>query len=717
MAYQFSSADFGFEEPETLLTRVPDSVRPFLGWQQLAVTDSLLKESDEKAFFSNKMRDMEGIIAAMPETYGTDGMPDETRPVSLRYFGPGGQQWFIIEKDAGDLAKDGQGLPIQKQAFGLADLGMGYPEFGYISIPEITRAGAELDYHFSPTTLLEVKRQHYPELIKSTVVPEVSHEVPSRDRALAIYQEFYDTLPERAEAVIQKTMEKAEKLGPADFLGYEKMMREYQKDIDETFGIIREGPNRGASRPELELMEALPGEAIYNLPEVKARLEQSLPVQDRIGETRRQLETQFMDRLKEHGKALLDAGWLQDPKGIYLACLWKSGAAVRPDSEMVNKFLTAVKNKDLGVMVSWIGANSQNPGSQEAFSRLTGVNLGKTQKERIAQLQEWAGKDKVEELKSRQEQNAKIREEKRKVEGLTNAWENLKDLRVGMGDGRIVNGQEYIAEKVGKGQDHVVARKEGAVYQYYLLNRHTSDISGVRKPTFTRYAKAVLAMDQQGDVRNAMHLAGLGDRLPEPQKAAPSVDTAPSVPGQQEVSKADLDHLFGKEDPSKHSQHGVKQPETHTSAASPTQPQMTNFAKTLLGLDPSDDVPANLDPKMGRRGPEVLEKLLKEVGGEALIVSGKQGDRTTTIREYLEGGIRRGMTATQDRGDSVFWYNPDDTKYAKTITDPRIIGVLREAAHVHPNLGEAIRMASLQIQNPGRGRAQGQGQGIEYGIL
>ncbi|WMT47950.1 MAG: DUF2958 domain-containing protein [Acidithiobacillus caldus] len=793
MDYQFSSADFGFEEPEPLLTRVPDSVRPFLGQQQLAATDGLLKESEEKAFFSDKMRDLEGIIAAMPEIYGTDGMPDETRPVSLRYFGPGGQQWFIIEKDAGDPAKDGPGFPRQEQAFGLADLGMGYPEFGYISIPEITRAGAELDYNFTPTTLLEIKREHYPEMIRTAEVSEVSQvaqdrsieyvvvdenllgywyppangenfgvvqvlsapgrdprdnqfpvqigvnqlrpatredfanfrvelgsheqylkepEISPREQALAKYKEFYDTLPERAEAVIQRTMEKAEKLGPADFLGYEKMMREYQKDMDETFGIIREGPNRGSSRPELELMEALPGEAIYNLPEVKARFAQSLQVQDRIGETRQQLETQFKDRLKEHGKALLDAGWLQDPKGIYLACLWKSGAAVRPDSEMVNKFLTAVEKKDLGVMVSWIGANSQNPGSQEAFSRLTGVHLGKTQKERLAQLAEWAGKDKVEEFKNRQEQKAR----NLKVQDMKDAWDNLRNLRVNMGGGRFIDSQEYIAEIVAEGHDHVVSRKEGAATAYYLMNPENGDLRGVRSRAFTQYAKAVLAMDPKGDVRNAMQLAGLGDLLPElPQKTVPSVDTAPSVPGQQEASKADLDHLFGKEDPSQHSHQGVKNLESRAPEAGQTQPQMTNFAKTLLGRDPSDDVPANLDPQMGRKGPEALGKLLKEVGGESLIVSGKQGDRTTTIREYLEGGIRRGMTATQDRGDSVFWYNPDDTKYAKTITDPRIIGVLREAAHVHPNIGEAIRMAAPQIQNPGKGRGHGHdhGQGIE----
>lgn len=56
----------------------------------------------------------------------------------------------------------------QTQAFGLADLGMDFPEMGYINIEEITRLGAELDYHFTPTTLLEVKKEHYPELVQDT---------------------------------------------------------------------------------------------------------------------------------------------------------------------------------------------------------------------------------------------------------------------------------------------------------------------------------------------------------------------------------------------------------------------------------------------------------------------------------------------------------------------------------------------------------------------
>lgn len=47
----------------------------------------------------------------------------------------------------------------QLQAFGLADLGYG-GELGYISIVELLECGAELDLHWTPQTLAEVKREN-----------------------------------------------------------------------------------------------------------------------------------------------------------------------------------------------------------------------------------------------------------------------------------------------------------------------------------------------------------------------------------------------------------------------------------------------------------------------------------------------------------------------------------------------------------------------------
>ncbi|WP_414041272.1 zincin-like metallopeptidase domain-containing protein [Acidithiobacillus sp. M4-SHS-6] len=151
------------------LREIPEAVRPFLGDAQLAVTNELLQDSADKAFYSDTMQRLETIIQQMPETYETDGKPDQEKPVSLRYFGPGNSQWFIIEKDKGDPANHDMS---QKQAFGLADLGQGEPELGYINIEEITRHGAELDYHFERTNLLEIKQQHYPEMVRNIAMGE-----------------------------------------------------------------------------------------------------------------------------------------------------------------------------------------------------------------------------------------------------------------------------------------------------------------------------------------------------------------------------------------------------------------------------------------------------------------------------------------------------------------------------------------------------------------
>ena len=85
---------------------------------------------------------------AMPKTYETDGQGCAAL-AQLHYF-TGGCDWWIVEKDA-DPDHAGQ-----VQAFGIADLGMGYRELGYISIPELLANGAELDLHYRPKTIGEI---------------------------------------------------------------------------------------------------------------------------------------------------------------------------------------------------------------------------------------------------------------------------------------------------------------------------------------------------------------------------------------------------------------------------------------------------------------------------------------------------------------------------------------------------------------------------------
>jgi hypothetical protein len=103
---------------------------------------------EEKQFFFDKLVQMAALVSTMPKTYEQDGKGEATT-VTLHYF-TSQFDWYITERD-----KDA----AQHQAFGLADLGSvgDGPELGYISLVEILSHGAELDLHFTPCTLGEIK--------------------------------------------------------------------------------------------------------------------------------------------------------------------------------------------------------------------------------------------------------------------------------------------------------------------------------------------------------------------------------------------------------------------------------------------------------------------------------------------------------------------------------------------------------------------------------
>ncbi len=123
------------------------TVKIFVGENQLeAMGDGVRGEEGE--FFKTLFVKLAETITNMPVTYKTDGQGDEAI-VHLHYF-RGNMDWYITEKDMGDE---------QIQAFGLADLGMGYPELGYISIEELIANEIELDLYWTPKTLAEVKAQ------------------------------------------------------------------------------------------------------------------------------------------------------------------------------------------------------------------------------------------------------------------------------------------------------------------------------------------------------------------------------------------------------------------------------------------------------------------------------------------------------------------------------------------------------------------------------
>lgn len=120
-------------------------INQFMSIQQ-ATTIRAGTRGEEGKFFSDKIVEINQTIHNMPKTYETDSQGDSAI-VYLHYF-INNCDWYITEKDM---------EAEQHQAFGLADLGNG-GELGYISIVELTKLGAELDFYWQAKSLSEVKK-------------------------------------------------------------------------------------------------------------------------------------------------------------------------------------------------------------------------------------------------------------------------------------------------------------------------------------------------------------------------------------------------------------------------------------------------------------------------------------------------------------------------------------------------------------------------------
>ena len=117
----------------------------FIGRKQLAVMTEACK-GEEGEFFLQKLEDLATVVEKMPEIRGTEGQGSDAI-VHLHYF-RGAADYHVTEKDI---------TPEQIQAFGLCDLGMGFPELGYVPIQELLRYDFELDLYWEPKTMKEVR--------------------------------------------------------------------------------------------------------------------------------------------------------------------------------------------------------------------------------------------------------------------------------------------------------------------------------------------------------------------------------------------------------------------------------------------------------------------------------------------------------------------------------------------------------------------------------
>lgn len=120
-------------------------LRGFIGRAQLATMQRALR-GEEGEWFAQRLVTLAAEIKAMPATYDQDGKGLDA-VAHLHYFTSGADFW-ITEKDR---------ETEQLQAFGLADLYGDGGEMGYIGIAEVIACGAELDLHYTPKTLREVR--------------------------------------------------------------------------------------------------------------------------------------------------------------------------------------------------------------------------------------------------------------------------------------------------------------------------------------------------------------------------------------------------------------------------------------------------------------------------------------------------------------------------------------------------------------------------------
>jgi hypothetical protein len=133
-------------------------LRRFIPADQMHVILTGLR-GEERDYFKEKIAEYSERITKMPKTGETEGQGDNAL-CHLHYF-HGCCDWWITEKDV-----ETADAPGQHQAFGFVNLGDPQnAEWGYISIVELIRNRVELDLHWTPKTIGEIRGKDDEELV------------------------------------------------------------------------------------------------------------------------------------------------------------------------------------------------------------------------------------------------------------------------------------------------------------------------------------------------------------------------------------------------------------------------------------------------------------------------------------------------------------------------------------------------------------------------
>jgi hypothetical protein len=139
-------------------TKMIGKVNPFVPQFQITYLANLFR-GEEKQAAIDILTDLIEVINKIPYTYQTKNQSADEKIVYLHYF-YGGSDWYIVEKDKGDLSDPIPGT--QNQAYGYVILNGDLidAEWGYISIEEIRQnEQIELDFYFTPVPFGELKKK------------------------------------------------------------------------------------------------------------------------------------------------------------------------------------------------------------------------------------------------------------------------------------------------------------------------------------------------------------------------------------------------------------------------------------------------------------------------------------------------------------------------------------------------------------------------------
>jgi len=120
----------------------------YMGRSQWVVLQSLMDGSEESGFFKDIAAHLRRSVEAMP-TAGGQRLGEEAPMVYLHYFLGASDVWVLEKAEGGGVE--------QVFAFSLLNGDHQMAELGYVDLSELLLVGFELDFHFEPKPLSEVR--------------------------------------------------------------------------------------------------------------------------------------------------------------------------------------------------------------------------------------------------------------------------------------------------------------------------------------------------------------------------------------------------------------------------------------------------------------------------------------------------------------------------------------------------------------------------------